>query len=483
MRRAPVILFGVVLFLLITCTAWAAPRVVFDGMPLTLDQAPVIEQGRVLVPLRAVSEALGATVEWNGTTRTVIIVKAPRTVHLTIGLKTAYHDAFPVSLDVPPRIVNGRTLVPLRFLSEALGAGVSWDGNTRTVTVTSDGKESTAVKIDESHAGGRVTLTDGDILEVVLEGNLTTGYGWETASVDPLVLEPVGEPVFQADSVLIGAGGKMIIKFRAAGPGQTDLKLHYRRPWEKDIAPLKTFETTVVVTSPQNPATIKGLGEAFQFDLNGDGTPETIRFHCLEGGDRYTLSVNDVYVTGEGNNLDGWCTVINIDATDKFSEIAVSESGPSSDDATTFYYYDGGQIIRMGKIEGSFSNFLKIDGSGWVETKTRGKTIHTWFYPDFYKLSSAHLLEKVPRDLCEMNHKVTVIREFPLQKSREDTSIAMVLKPGEEAVFVSSDDKNWCLVQVADGRRGWFSYEGYNKISGVEELRISDIFEGLCYAD
>jgi hypothetical protein len=59
-------------------------------------------------------------------------------VNMQIGNKTAYVNGLPVSLDVPPQIINGRTLVPIRFVSENLGAEVNWDGNTKTVTIKMD---------------------------------------------------------------------------------------------------------------------------------------------------------------------------------------------------------------------------------------------------------------------------------------------------------------------------------------------------------
>jgi predicted secreted protein len=197
--------------------------------------------------MRAICEALGAAVEWNGVTRTVMVTKARRTVHLTIGVKTAYQDAFPITLDVPPRIVNWRTLVPLRFISQALGAGVSWDGDTRTVTVTSASDSFAAVKVTEADAGRTVDLKEGDVLEVVLEGNPTTGYNWGVESLEASILNQVGDPMFQPDTDLIGAGGKITFRFRASATGRTLLKLVYQRWWEKGVPPLDEFEVTVRV--------------------------------------------------------------------------------------------------------------------------------------------------------------------------------------------------------------------------------------------
>ena len=87
----------------------------------------------------------------------------------------------------------------------------------------------------------------GDILEVMLKGNPTTGYMWEVASVDASILMQVGKTEFKADSKLLGAGGKIIMRFKAAGAGQTSLRLVYHRSFEKNVPPLKTFEVTIVV--------------------------------------------------------------------------------------------------------------------------------------------------------------------------------------------------------------------------------------------
>lgn len=111
-------------------------KVYLDGSMLALDQPPIIENDRALVPLRAIFAALDADVSWDGETSTVTAQKEQVEVKLQIGSKTAYVNNQAVELDVPGRIVNDRTLVPLRFVSEALDAEVDWDGSTRTVRIT-----------------------------------------------------------------------------------------------------------------------------------------------------------------------------------------------------------------------------------------------------------------------------------------------------------------------------------------------------------
>jgi hypothetical protein len=110
--------------------------VLLDGKQLFFDQTPVIEDGRTLVPLRKIFEALGAVVDWQDETQTVTAEKDGKKVSLTIGDKSASVDGKTVTLDVPAKIANGRTLVPARFVAESLGCAVDWDNDLQTVLIT-----------------------------------------------------------------------------------------------------------------------------------------------------------------------------------------------------------------------------------------------------------------------------------------------------------------------------------------------------------
>lgn len=103
------------------------------------------------------------------------------------------------------------------------------------------------VKLTKDDGGKSVEVAKGGMLEVVLEGNPTTGYTWEVGTIDDKVLKLEGEPGFKADSNAVGAGGVMTLKFKAEGAGKTDLKLVYHQPWEKDQPPAETFEVAVTV--------------------------------------------------------------------------------------------------------------------------------------------------------------------------------------------------------------------------------------------
>lgn len=110
-------------------------RVVVNGRLLTFDVPPMVSEGRILVPVRGVFEALGAEVSWDGNTQTVTGVKGNKTVILKLNSRDALVNGSPCTLDVPATAVDGRVLVPVRFVSESLGAKVEWDQATRTAII------------------------------------------------------------------------------------------------------------------------------------------------------------------------------------------------------------------------------------------------------------------------------------------------------------------------------------------------------------
>ena len=106
-----------------------------DGNYVDFDQSPVIIDGRTLVPLRAIFEVLGATVEWNGDTKTVTSKKGSTSISLSIDSNTMYKNGKAVTLDVPSQLINDSTLVPVRAIAEAFNCNVNWNNDTKTVTI------------------------------------------------------------------------------------------------------------------------------------------------------------------------------------------------------------------------------------------------------------------------------------------------------------------------------------------------------------
>lgn len=128
--------------------AYAAKPIILkvNGVTIKTDSPPVIEDGRTLAPARAVAEALGNYVSWDSTTQTIGIYSYATEVlliQMRIGSNRAkvlvgdfggiYDERI---LDVPAKLINGRTMVPVRFIAEALGCSVNWDQQSKTVSIT-----------------------------------------------------------------------------------------------------------------------------------------------------------------------------------------------------------------------------------------------------------------------------------------------------------------------------------------------------------
>ncbi len=109
-----------------------------NGVETVLDAAPVIRSDRTMLPVRFVAESFGATVGWDGATSTATITNNDVSIVITVGKDTAVVNGETVKLDSPAYIdkSNNRTYMPVRFVAEALGATVDWDGATSTATLT-----------------------------------------------------------------------------------------------------------------------------------------------------------------------------------------------------------------------------------------------------------------------------------------------------------------------------------------------------------
>ena len=114
--------------------------VMVDNKAVTFDQPPVILNDRTLVPIRAVFEQAGANVEWDGNTLTATITGKGHTVQIGVGNSYMFKDGRSISLDVPATVINDRTLIPVRAISEAMDYGVTWNGYLNTVLIATDNK-------------------------------------------------------------------------------------------------------------------------------------------------------------------------------------------------------------------------------------------------------------------------------------------------------------------------------------------------------
>ena len=112
-----------------------------------MDVPPVVRDGRTLVPLRVIFDALGAEVIWDTSTQTVTALLGNRVLQLIIGRPAISVNGLAMPIDVPPQVINGRTLVPLRVIGKAFNVSVNWDASTRTVSVAGPGSSSARLSV------------------------------------------------------------------------------------------------------------------------------------------------------------------------------------------------------------------------------------------------------------------------------------------------------------------------------------------------
>jgi hypothetical protein len=106
-----------------------------NGIYQTFEQDPVIINGRTLVYVRGVFDDLGAEVSWDNKTRSVIIKKGTDVIKLMVDSNKVYKNGKLLQIDVSAKIINDRTMILLRFISESIGATVEWEPVTRNVFI------------------------------------------------------------------------------------------------------------------------------------------------------------------------------------------------------------------------------------------------------------------------------------------------------------------------------------------------------------
>ncbi len=124
-------------------------KVSVNGQMLQLDAPPFIENGRTLVPLRGIFEAIDAKVSWDSGTKTVTALRDDVTIKIQLGNANASKNGQQIKLDTPAKAIDGRTFVPLRFIGESFGAQVLWDSATRSITITDQKKKLSLQEVAE----------------------------------------------------------------------------------------------------------------------------------------------------------------------------------------------------------------------------------------------------------------------------------------------------------------------------------------------
>lgn len=156
-------------------------KVTYDGQTIELDAEPEIINDRVMVPMRAIFEAFGAKVKWDGESKTITSKKKSKTITMTIDSCDMTKNDETYTFDTAPVIENGRTLVPVRAISDLLGLDAEWDEESRTVTITTPAgeedneweKNTGTIDLDKMSVTGDGVSVSGKVITIASGGDFT----------------------------------------------------------------------------------------------------------------------------------------------------------------------------------------------------------------------------------------------------------------------------------------------------------------------
>ena len=166
MKRVPAVLLALTIAATSAGQVFAASSakkdigIVIDGKRIQMEKSPVIINGRTLVPVRSIFEDMGASVTWNSKNNTVDVVGGKTTINMRIGYMSAKVNGELRKTDVPPVIVDGATMVPVRFIAESLNSDVRWNPSTATVSIASNTGGENVSRDDERSSNGFTVVID-----------------------------------------------------------------------------------------------------------------------------------------------------------------------------------------------------------------------------------------------------------------------------------------------------------------------------------
>ena len=197
-------------------------------------------------------------------------------------------------------------------------------------------------------------------------------------------------------------------------------------------------------------------------DLDGDGHLDYIHVWFLNigeeiGNERFVVEVNRASMICLGTSLNIDVKIVDIDSTDQYREIAISERGPSDDHATFYFRFIAGDLKMIGKVPTSPRFEQVADGSGEIKTENRGKILHTWFYPCTFRYDYIfNELKEVRNGPIIMNTPVTLKVDLEVRQSPVSDGIAGVIKKGEKATILDTNDNRVVQNSIRKRCRGLF---------------------------
>ena len=167
MKKIIALLLAITLLICMNIVVFADDSIYvkLDEKYIEFDVVPQIINGRTMVPIRAIFEEMGATVEWDANTSSAICTKGDTVVKMTVNSMYMYINGQLTQMDISPVIVDGRTLAPARYVAEAFGAAVQWDQENSTVIINS------VVDTPNSIEGNETVTSNSQIVYIGESGN------------------------------------------------------------------------------------------------------------------------------------------------------------------------------------------------------------------------------------------------------------------------------------------------------------------------
>ncbi|MED5018047.1 copper amine oxidase N-terminal domain-containing protein [Paenibacillus chibensis] len=313
----------------------ASISVTLNGNEFTPGSAPFMERGSVYLPLRDIGELLGTIVYWDASSKTVSMTYPERVIKVKPGAAEAEVNGKKIKLTAPVKIVNGRVYVPLRFFSEAIGAGVDWNSSKRRVAIT---------HATEYVKGGGVNLT---VWLNRKTGDIYTAYPFEAVPVASGKLNVDLQEFVNIDAQYLNGGGIMVYVTDNYGEPHVHTAVYTAFIKNKQIVKqtnAKYFQRykKSVYTFKGKPALHDGKTLTL-LDENGMVTKE-YNLQELGGKDEVysVLTISDKYLLIRPNTT-GLLTLINLkdnSATLLYKELLTPEEQEYSERNDVPYYGD-----------------------------------------------------------------------------------------------------------------------------------------------
>lgn len=349
--------------------AFAEPdiSVTLDGEYLSFDVPPQIINDRTMVPLRTIFEALGARVDWNEATQTVTSAKDNKTIQLTIDSNIMYVNNNAVMLDVPACVINDRTLVPIRAVAESFECNVDYYSENEMVEIS----------------------TPSDNLPIPQNCYAVSGYGRAKIYCDKIADESnLGYEIYYATN----ENGPYSLCMWTTGIGDSGVEC-------RDLQEMQTYYFKIRTTAYINNKKIRGrfsepfsttIKEALSVEVGKpkiteatvDGTSVTLRWESAEKADKYHLYIDGIsaLIYGIDDIYGNSYTITDLEPNTRyeFSIIGSTEvlgqsySGEMSDrvSVTTdnILYYSGTKVPDYGKIFNANIITTKQDGNSFLHS-------------------------------------------------------------------------------------------------------------------